>query len=334
LAASIYTFHIGRLVVFPLSLYVIATGCGTIYAQVPTRGWLVVVFVFGGFATALGCSIVPNPNHSVNLVAGAIATLLYAAVYLTVLAEAVVSCKVLKAQLLMIRERRIDPRTCPAWAKFRLFTSLRRYVCAYLTVEAVSIVLSLLQLPLLWDGVSTLLWELVQVCIAGALGWVFGGTSFNRFVESERHMLPSEITTLLAPADMNLEWQDEDGEALSEWQASSLVPPPPEAPALISALGHGRTANQAALDRARAARSAPALEPAAPAAPAAPARTSTLRGTEPDPGGARHERASAAVELGSVAATARGDNQGTQAAPAVAASAAAPAAGAGAAPQA
>ena len=34
LSASIYAFHIGRLVVFPLSLYVIATGCGTIYAQV------------------------------------------------------------------------------------------------------------------------------------------------------------------------------------------------------------------------------------------------------------------------------------------------------------
>ena len=104
---------------------------------------------------------------------------------------------------------------------------------------------------------------------------------------------------------------------------------------MISALGHGRTTNQAALDRARAARSAPALdlalEPASPAAPAAPARTSTLRDTEPHPGEARHERASAAVELGSVAATARGDNQGTQAAPAVAASAAPPAAGAGAA---
>ena len=207
LAASIYAFHIGRLVVFPLCLYIIATGCGTIYAQVPTRGWLVVVFVFGGFAASLGCSIVPNSDPTATLVGGAIATLLYAAVYLTVLAEAVVSCKVLKAQLLMIREQRIDPRSCPAWAKFRLFTWLRRYVCAYLTVEAVSIVLNLLQLPLFWDGLSTLMWELVQVCIAGALGWVFGGTAFNRFVESERHMLPSEITTLLAPSDMSLAWQ-------------------------------------------------------------------------------------------------------------------------------
>ena len=50
---------------------------------------------------------------------------------------------------------------------------------------------------------------------------------------------------------------------LSAWQATSLVPPPPEAPALISALGHGRTANQAAVSRARAARSTPA-SPAAP----------------------------------------------------------------------
>jgi hypothetical protein len=185
----------------------VLTGTRTIYPQVPPRGWLVVVVVFGGFATSLGCSIVPNDSPTVNLVAGAIATLLYAAVYLTVLAEAVVSCKVLKAQLLMIREQRIDPRSCPAWAKFRLFTWLRRYVTAYLTVEAVSIVLGLLQLPLFWDGLSTLMWELIQVCIAGAIGWVFGGTTFNRFVESERHMLPSEIITLLAPSDMSLAWQ-------------------------------------------------------------------------------------------------------------------------------
>ena len=206
LSTSLYTFHIGRLVVFPLSLYVIATGCGTIYAQVPTRGWLVIVFVFGGFATSLGCSFA-NIDPNVILVATAIATLLYVAVYLTILAEAVVSCKVLKAQLLMIREQRIDPRSCPAWAKFRLFTWLRRFVSIYLTVEAVSIVLNLLQLPLFWNGLSTLMWELVQVCIAGAIGWVFGGTTFNRFVESERHMLPSEITTLLAPSDMSLAWQ-------------------------------------------------------------------------------------------------------------------------------
>ena len=206
LSTSLYTFHIGRLVVFPLSLYVIATGCGTIYAQVPTRGWLVIVFVFGGFATSLGCSFA-NIDPNVILVATAIATLLYVAVYLTILAEAVVSCKVLKAQLLMIREQRIDPRSCPAWAKFRLFTWLRRFVSVYLTVEAISIVLNVLQLPLFWSGLSTLMWELVQVCIAGALGWVFGGTTFNRFVESERHMLPSEITTLLAPSDMSLAWQ-------------------------------------------------------------------------------------------------------------------------------
>ena len=84
-----------------------------------------------------------------------------------------------------------------------------------------------------------------------------------------------------------LTWQEDDDEVLSAWQATSLVPPPPEAPALISALGHGRTANQAAVSRARAARSAPA-------SPAAP----TLR----DPGAARHE-AVASVELTAVAVT-------------------------------
>jgi len=189
---------------------------------------------------------------SIYLVAARLAAiLLYAAVYLTVLAEAVASCKVLKAQLLMIRQQRVDPRSCPAWAKFRLFTWLRRYVLTYLAVEAVLIVLQLLQLPWMWDILANIVWELMQVCIAGAVGWVFGGTAFNHFVESERHMMPSEVatSTLLAPSDMSLAWQEDDDEVLSAWQATTLVPPPPEAPALISALA--RTTNQAAVSRAR-----------------------------------------------------------------------------------
>lgn len=199
-----------RLVVFPLCLYVVATGCGTIYPRMPARGWLVLLLVFGGFAASLGC-IIPNsdPSVRINLAAARVgAVLMYAAVYLTVLAETVVSCKVLKAQLLMIRQQRIDPRSCPAWAKFRLFTGLRHYVCAYLTLEALLIVLQMLQLPWVWDRLATLFWELMQLCIAAALGWVFGGTSFNRFVESERHMLPGEmITTALLASEMSLTWQ-------------------------------------------------------------------------------------------------------------------------------
>ena len=199
-----------RLVVFPLCLYVVATGCGTIYPRMPARGWLVLLLVFGGFAASLGC-IIPNsdPSVRINLAAARVgAVLMYAAVYLTVLAETVVSCKVLKAQLLMIRQQRIDPRSCPAWAKFRLFTGLRHYVCAYLTLEALLIVLQMLQLPWVWDRLATLFWELMQLCIAAALGWVFGGTSFNRFVESERHMLPGEmVTTALLASEMSLTWQ-------------------------------------------------------------------------------------------------------------------------------
>lgn len=83
-----------------------------------------------------------------------------------------------------------------------------------------------------------------------------------------------------------LTWQEEDDEVLSAWQTTSLVPPPPEAPALISALGNGRTANQAAVSRARAARPAPA-------SPAAP----TLRGPPP------LSQAAASVELAEVAVT-------------------------------
>ena len=80
----------------------------------------------------------------------------------------------LKAQLLMIRQERIDPRTCPAWWKFRLFTRLRRYVCIYLAVEAVLTVMTMLRLPWMWNPIAAMVWELMQVGIAGALGWVFG----------------------------------------------------------------------------------------------------------------------------------------------------------------
>ena len=86
LVASIYAFNIGRLVVFPLSMYVIATGCGTIYSQMPTRGWLVILLVFGGFAASLGCII---PNESIDLPAAQVgAILMYVSVYLVVLAVA------------------------------------------------------------------------------------------------------------------------------------------------------------------------------------------------------------------------------------------------------
>ena len=74
----------------------------------------------------------------------------------------------------MIRQERIDPRTCPAWWKFRLFTRLRRYVCICLAVEAVLTVMTMLRLPWMWNPIAAMVWELMQVGIAGALGWVFG----------------------------------------------------------------------------------------------------------------------------------------------------------------
>ena len=69
----------------------------------------------------------------------------YLMIYLIILAKAILSCKVpprsrrllqedaspppclggrrCSRQLLMIRQQHINPRTCPAWWKFRLFAS-------------------------------------------------------------------------------------------------------------------------------------------------------------------------------------------------------------------
>ena len=72
--------------VFPLCLYVIATGCGTIYSQMTKRGWVVLLLVFGGFAASLACII---PNEGINLPAARMgAIVMYVFVYLVVLSEA------------------------------------------------------------------------------------------------------------------------------------------------------------------------------------------------------------------------------------------------------
>ena len=168
----------------------------------------------------------------------------------------------------MIRQQHINPRTCPAWWKFRLFTKLRQFVCIYLVIDIALTFAQLLPLPWAWTPISTMVWEIMQVCISGALGSVFGGTQFNHYLENERHMQPSDVSQPLLPSEMTLGWLDDDmdtadGDALTSWAESVLVPPPPQPPALVSALPVGRTTNQAALQRARSAAAQRGTQPPA-----------------------------------------------------------------------
>ena len=52
---ALYIFSVGRLISFPTTLYVVATGVGTVHARLMPRHWLTLLFVFGGFYTALAC---------------------------------------------------------------------------------------------------------------------------------------------------------------------------------------------------------------------------------------------------------------------------------------
>ena len=68
---------------------------------------------------------------------------------------------------------------------------------------------------------------------------------------------------MLAPGDMTLEWAEEADETpLAAWDERVPVPPPPQTPAFASVIG--RTTNQAAVLRARNARSPESGRRAAP----------------------------------------------------------------------
>ena len=118
---------------------------------------------------------------------------------------ATLNLRVLKAQLLMIRAQGIAPRTCPAYAKFRLFAHLRRYIVVYFAIHTFLIVAQMWEMPLwaqaallvmyatqsqsksgpwrrlrgtLSDGPSVRFadvhrWELVQLTITAGIGWLF-----------------------------------------------------------------------------------------------------------------------------------------------------------------
>ena len=131
-------------------------------------------------------------------------------------------------------------------------------MCIYLVIDIALTFAQLLPLPWAWTPISTMVWEIMQVCISVALGWVFGGTQFNHYLENERHMQRSDVSQPLLPSEMTLGWLDDDMDT-ADGDADKLGgvrprPPPPQPPALVSALPVGRTTNQAALQRARSQR--------------------------------------------------------------------------------
>lgn len=75
----------------------------------------------------------------------------------------------------MIRAQGIDPKTCPAYAKLRLFTSLRRYVALYFVLTAFYVVAlhgDAWTLPLWSLTVIIVTWEVAQLALTTALGYL------------------------------------------------------------------------------------------------------------------------------------------------------------------
>ena len=94
---------------------------------------------------------------------------------------------------MMIRVQGIDPKTCPAYAKFRLFVGLRRWVWIYFILHTFVIFLQFFEDMALWGQVVLfILWEIAQLVVTFLIGWLFKATGkTNLYLEREAH-LPEE----------------------------------------------------------------------------------------------------------------------------------------------
>ena len=170
--------------------------------------------------------------------------------------------QVLKAQLVMIRGQGIDPLTTPAYHKFKLFTRLRRWVIGYFILHTFIIISQVLAMNL-WQRVLLLvIWELVQLAITSAIGWLFkSGSGSNVYLDREEHLPLAQVAHVVEAHEMSLSWNDdadfvvaEDGavapvgrptsgpavlgtpasSSLTPWQEGMPVPPPPAPPPTIA----------------------------------------------------------------------------------------------------
>ena len=88
----------------------------------------------------------------------------------------------------MIRGQGIDPLTTPAYHKFKLFTRLRRWVIGYFILHTFIIISQVLAMNL-GSACCCSIWELVQLAITSAIGWLFkSGSGSNVYLDREEHL--------------------------------------------------------------------------------------------------------------------------------------------------
>jgi hypothetical protein len=256
-----YAFSLGRFAALLLCLFLISTGAGSVRARLLLRNWCALVLLFGGFLTASALGLPLNRAQSGASAGGTLAATIgiYVAIVGVTLLEASMNCRVLKAQLVMIRQQGIAPRSCPSFYKFRLFMRLRRYVLAYFAAHALIIGLQLVEMRLQLRVTLIVGWELAQLLITALVGRLFlaHGSRFNPYLDREAHLPAHEVRQPIDATGVRLSWhdttevlaadedEDEDdagvgGEQAGEsqrlllpWHAGLAVPAPPSPPPML-----------------------------------------------------------------------------------------------------
>ena len=275
-----YAFSLGRLTALLLCLFLIATGAGTVRRRLLARNWVQLVVCFIGFvgATAFGLPLTVVMLGTDHVAAFVWSLVFYASILVSIFFEAYANSRVLKAHLVRIREHGIAPRTTPAFAKFRLFTRLRRWVVAYFVLHTFIIIAQMVRMELYERVVLLVVWELTQIGVTSAIAYAFragggggGGESAGGAgaggagdaggagaggaggaLEREALLREDEVATPLVTAqEVSLGWNDlgsmqsvqEDGQSapLRPWSAGTAVPPPPRPLAIIEVFASRRT---------------------------------------------------------------------------------------------
>ena len=101
-------------------------------------------------------------------------------------------------QLLMIRAQGIEPRTCPAYAKFKLFNSLRRYILIFFVIHTFIIVSQVFNLSQAASVALLVLWELLQLVVTFVIGCGAGSRPWDLWVMAT-DLCPVPCSSTLGP---------------------------------------------------------------------------------------------------------------------------------------
>jgi len=152
----------------------------------------------------------------------------------------------------MIRAQGIEPRTCPAYAKFKLFNALRRYILVFFVIHTFIIVSQVFNLSQAASVVLLVLWELLQLVVTFAIGWLFKASSSttNLYLARETHLPSSQVTHHVRADEVSLSLDDLDSVTddrapdgastrLLPWVPTTAVPAPPALPPMIEVFRAG-----------------------------------------------------------------------------------------------